>query len=224
MGLNTEPHAFCTLAQSRVSFSPWSFPPFSPFACSQSHYVKSLSSLFCFSLLVPYYSNSVPQVLCGFTSRIYTNKHWPPNTEQTRLTTNKIPFKLSQFMLLCPLVSIYMHCTCRKSYTHWDNLSTNSNRLISGKCQILSICEGTCTHTFIQRENMAIRGFSCLKFEKCLKHMKYVTTWYPLCCWLKMLICKLIHTQHSLLLYPGERLYFILSLQQHRHVCNCFRS
>lgn len=27
--------------------------------------------------------------------------------------------------------------------------------------------------------------------------MKNVTTWYPQCCWLNMLICKWIHTQHS---------------------------
>lgn len=149
MGLNTEPHAFCTLAQSTVSTSPWSFPFFSSFfflSCS----------LFCLSLLIPYYSDSLAQSFLGLTSRIYPNKqwlsgyYWKMQNNQTQ-PTHSYHFKKKSLHFIC------IHCVfviCMKAYTHRDNLSTDTNGLISGKWQILSICRGTHmqTNTHTQRK------------------------------------------------------------------------
>ena len=83
-----------------------------------------------------------------------------------------------------------------------------------------SVEEHTCS-THGQKKELFISSFSSLELET---HEKCHHLIYPRCFWLNMLICKWIHTQHSWLLYPGERLHFVSSLLQHRHVCNCFRS
>lgn len=64
---------------------------------------------------------------------------------------------LFPFTLPCNFVSI-VHVTCQKGYTHRDNLSTNSDGLIPGKCQVFSICGGTHMETWVKKE----RGYSFL--------------------------------------------------------------
>lgn len=64
-----------------------------------------------------------------------------------------------------------MRVTRTKKDTYRDNLSTNSDGFISGKCQILSICEETHVkykhaHTVRRRQiKLVLSCFSCVKLE-----------------------------------------------------------
>lgn len=104
----------------------------------------------------PHYSNSLAQSLlgglpAGFTQinndcEGITGKSEHNQINWTDFLSNPANFFLSVFYFSFHNDVHCIHVTWRKPQTYRNNLSTDSNGLMSGKCQILSICEGRNMH------------------------------------------------------------------------------